>query len=73
MAEQSNVYVGVAGYFGKPDHKGKVGVFRHDASGGGSASGGGPASGSSPLRHADSMQARQAALQLASQSAATQA
>ena len=25
MADQ--VYVGVAGYFGKPDHPGKVGVF----------------------------------------------
>ena len=34
MAEQSNVYVGVAGYFGKPDHKGKVGVFRRDTNGG---------------------------------------
>ncbi|UYN97619.1 MAG: hypothetical protein KIT25_12070 [Enhydrobacter sp.] len=28
MAEQSHVYAGVAGYFGKPDHPGKVGVFR---------------------------------------------
>ena len=34
MSEQSNVYVGVAGYFGKPDHKGKVGVFRRAADGG---------------------------------------
>jgi photosystem II stability/assembly factor-like uncharacterized protein len=34
MAEQSHVYVGVAGYFGKPDHPGKVGVFRRAASGG---------------------------------------
>jgi photosystem II stability/assembly factor-like uncharacterized protein len=34
MAEASNVYVGVAGYFGKPDHTGKVGVFRRAASGG---------------------------------------
>ena len=31
MAEQSQIYVGVAGYFGKPDHKGKVGVFRRAA------------------------------------------
>lgn len=28
MAATSNIYVGVAGYFGKPDHAGKVGVFR---------------------------------------------
>ena len=28
MADQSNIYVGVAGYFGKPDHPGRVGVFR---------------------------------------------
>ena len=28
MADQSNIYAGVAGYFGKPDHPGKVGVFR---------------------------------------------
>src|SRR5688572_14494415 len=34
MADQSHVYVGVAGYFGKPDHPGKVGVFRRPASGG---------------------------------------
>jgi photosystem II stability/assembly factor-like uncharacterized protein len=34
MADQSQIYVGVAGYFGKPDHKGKVGVFRRSASGG---------------------------------------
>lgn len=34
MAETSNVYVGVAGYFGKPDHTGKVGVFRRAADGG---------------------------------------
>ena len=27
MAAESNIYVGVAGYFGKPDHPGKVGVF----------------------------------------------
>ena len=33
MADQSQVYVGVAGYFGKPDHPGKVGVFRRAASG----------------------------------------
>ena len=29
-----NIYVGVAGYFGKPDHPGKVGVFRRAAKGG---------------------------------------
>ena len=34
MAQSSNVYVGVAGYFGKPDHTGKVGVFKRAASGG---------------------------------------
>ena len=34
MADQSQIYVGVAGYFGKPDHKGKVGVFRRAADGG---------------------------------------
>ncbi len=28
MADQANIYVGVAGYFGKPDHPGRVGVFR---------------------------------------------
>ena len=33
MADQAHVYVGVAGYFGKPDHPGKVGVFRRPASG----------------------------------------
>ena len=31
---QSNIYAGVAGYFGKPDHPGKVGVFRRAAEGG---------------------------------------
>jgi photosystem II stability/assembly factor-like uncharacterized protein len=30
----SNIYVGVAGYFGKPDHTGKVGVFQRAAQGG---------------------------------------
>ena len=35
MAEQSNIYAGVAGYFGKPDHPGKVGVFRRARQGGG--------------------------------------
>jgi photosystem II stability/assembly factor-like uncharacterized protein len=30
----SNIYVGVAGYFGKPDQTGKVGVFRRAAKGG---------------------------------------
>ncbi|HYC64432.1 MAG TPA: hypothetical protein VEC14_06855 [Reyranellaceae bacterium] len=34
MAASSNVYAGVAGYFGKPDHPGKVGVFVRDANGG---------------------------------------
>jgi photosystem II stability/assembly factor-like uncharacterized protein len=34
MAEASNIYVGVAGYFGKPDQTGKVGVFRRAAKGG---------------------------------------
>ena len=34
MAQSSNIFVGVAGYFGKPDHTGKVGVFRRPASGG---------------------------------------
>ncbi|MBX9945892.1 MAG: hypothetical protein K2Y40_17570 [Reyranella sp.] len=34
MADQSNVYAGVAGYFGKPDHPGRVGVFRRAASDG---------------------------------------
>ena len=32
--DQSNIYVGVAGYFGKPDHKGRVGVFRRPTAGG---------------------------------------
>ncbi len=34
MAKASNIYAAVAGYFGKPDHTGKVGVFRHAADGG---------------------------------------
>ncbi|MEI7876121.1 MAG: hypothetical protein WCK95_28665 [Alphaproteobacteria bacterium] len=34
MAAESNIYVGVAGYFGKPDHPGKVGVFQRAAEGG---------------------------------------
>jgi photosystem II stability/assembly factor-like uncharacterized protein len=34
MTDSSHIYVGVAGYFGKPDHPGKVGVFRRLASGG---------------------------------------
>lgn len=34
MADQSNIYVGVAGYFGKPDHPGRIGVFRRNAAGG---------------------------------------
>lgn len=32
--DKSNIYVGVAGYFGKPDHTGRVGVFRRPAAGG---------------------------------------
>ena len=31
MADQANIYVGVAGYFGKPDHPGRVGVFRRSS------------------------------------------
>ena len=34
MSEASNIFVGVAGYFGKPDHPGKVGIFRRAAKGG---------------------------------------
>src|SRR6476469_1706653 len=34
MASQSNIYVGVAGYVGRPDEKGAVGVFRRSAAGG---------------------------------------
>ena len=34
MASSSNIYVGVAGYFGKPDQTGKVGVFRRSTAGG---------------------------------------
>jgi len=34
MADSSNIYVGVAGYFGKPDQPGKVGVFKRAANGG---------------------------------------
>ena len=34
MADASNIYAGVAGYFGKPDHPGKFGVFRRAAKGG---------------------------------------
>lgn len=34
MAVDSNIYVGVAGYFGKPDHPGKVGVFQRAATAG---------------------------------------
>ena len=33
MAEPSNIYAGVAGYFGKPDHPGKFGVFQRAANG----------------------------------------
>ena len=38
-ADPSNIYVAVAGYFGKPDHPGKVGVFRRSASGNGGPAG----------------------------------
>ncbi|HTR83425.1 MAG TPA: YCF48-related protein [Reyranella sp.] len=34
MADTSNIYAGVAGYFGRPDHPGKVGVFQRAAKGG---------------------------------------
>jgi len=34
MPAQSNVYAGLAGYVGRPDATGAVGVFRRDASGG---------------------------------------
>ena len=34
MPDGSNIYAGVAGYFGKPDHTGKVGVFQRAAKGG---------------------------------------
>ena len=34
MAAQSNIYAGVAGYVGRPDEKGSVGVFRRAADGG---------------------------------------
>jgi photosystem II stability/assembly factor-like uncharacterized protein len=34
MADQSHIYAGVAGYVGRPDEKGKVGVFRRTAVGG---------------------------------------
>ncbi|MBS0548910.1 MAG: hypothetical protein JSR24_14240 [Proteobacteria bacterium] len=34
MADTSNIYVGVAGYFGKPDNPGRVGVFQRAARGG---------------------------------------
>ena len=34
MSDTTNIYAGVAGYFGKPDHPGKVGVFRRPARGG---------------------------------------
>ncbi len=34
MAAQSNIYAGVAGYVGRPEEKGAVGVFRRSAAGG---------------------------------------
>jgi photosystem II stability/assembly factor-like uncharacterized protein len=34
MAQSSNIFAGVAGYFGKPDQTGKVGVFRRATDGG---------------------------------------
>ena len=30
MPDGSNIYAGVAGYFGKPDHTGKAGVFQRE-------------------------------------------
>src|SRR6185436_868817 len=34
MASQSTIYAGVAGYVGRPNEAGKVGVFRRPAAGG---------------------------------------
>ena len=34
MPTQSNIYAGLAGYIGRPDQQGKVGVFRRSADGG---------------------------------------
>jgi len=34
MPSQSNIYAGVAGYIGRPDQQGRVGVFRRSADGG---------------------------------------
>ena len=34
MATQSNIYAAVAGYVGRPDQAGRVGVFRRSANGG---------------------------------------
>lgn len=34
MADQSHIFAGVAGYFGQPDHPGKIGVFRRAVDGG---------------------------------------
>ncbi len=34
MVEQTNIYAGLAGYVGRPDQKGHVGVFRRAADGG---------------------------------------
>src|SRR5262245_20652775 len=34
MAGQSHIYAGVAGYVGRPEEKGKIGVFRRAAAGG---------------------------------------
>ena len=34
MADQSNIFAGVAGYVGRPDETGKIGVFRRAAAGG---------------------------------------
>ena len=42
MADTSNIYVGVAGYFGKPDNPGRVGVFQRAARGGAAARAGLP-------------------------------
>ena len=34
MTAQSNIFVGLAGYVGRPDEKGDVGIFRRSTSGG---------------------------------------
>jgi hypothetical protein len=34
MAPSTNLYVALAGYVGRPDQTGRIGVFRRDAVGG---------------------------------------